>query len=134
MNAVFADTSFYLALLREDDPAHTPALARLMLNQPIVTTEFILLELGNACARAADHTDFLAQVAGMRASPRIRIIPLDSRLLNRGLERMKDRPDKDWSLTDCISFTVMEEEAIQEALTADRHFEQAGFTALLKSV
>ena len=134
MNAVFADTSFFLALLREDDPAHAPALALLMLNQPIVTTEFILLELGNACARGADHADFLAQVAGMRTSPRIRIIPLDSRLLNRGFERMRDRPDKDWSLTDCISFAVMEEEGIQEALTADRHFEQAGFTALLKSV
>jgi predicted nucleic acid-binding protein len=134
VNAVFADTSFFLALLREDDPAHAPALALLMLNQPIVTTEFILLELGNACARGADHADFLAQVAGMRTSPRIRIIPLDSRLLNRGFERMRDRPDKDWSLTDCISFAVMEEEGIQEALTADRHFEQAGFTALLKSV
>jgi predicted nucleic acid-binding protein len=68
----------------------------------------------------------------MRASPRVRIIPLDSRLLNRGLERMAARPGKDWSLTDCISFVVMENENITEALTADRHFEQAGFTALLK--
>ncbi len=103
-----------------------------MLNQPIVTTEFILLELGNACARAEDHADFLALVAGMRASPRIRVIPLDSRLLTDGLKRMMVRADKDWSLTDCISFVVMEEEGIKDALTADRHFEQAGFTALLK--
>ena len=132
MSAVFADTFFHLALLREDDPAHARAMANVMLNQPIVTTEFVLLELGNACARAADHADFLALVAGMRASPRVRIIPLDSRLLNRGLERMATRPDKDWSLTDCISFLVMEDEDIKEALTADRHFEQAGFTALLK--
>jgi uncharacterized protein len=132
VSAVFADTSFYLALLRTDDPAHTQALTSVMLNQLIVTTEFILLELGNACARAEDHADFLAHVAGMRASPRIRIIPLNSRLLNRGLERMATRPDKDWSLTDCISFVVMEDEGIKEALTADRHFEQAGFTILLK--
>ena len=132
MSAVFADTFFYLALLRADDPAHAQALAGVTLNQPIVTTEFILLELGNACARAEDHADFLAHVAGVRASPRIRIIPLDSRLFNRGLERMASRPDKDWSLTDCISFVVMEDEGIKEALTADRHFEQAGFTALLK--
>ncbi len=132
MSAVFADTFFYLALLRADDPAHAQALASVTLNQPIVTTEFILLELGNACARAEDHADFLAHVAGLRASPRIRIIPLDSRLFNRGLERMATRPDKDWSLTDCISFVVMEDDGIQEALTADRHFEQAGFTTLLK--
>jgi predicted nucleic acid-binding protein len=132
VKAVFADTSFFLALLRADDSAHAHALARATLNQPIVTTEFILLELGNACARAADHADFLAQVEGMRASQRIRIIPLNSRLLNQGLERFAARPDKDWSLTDCISFVVMEDEGINEALTADHHFEQAGFTALLK--
>jgi hypothetical protein len=88
VSAVFADTFFYLALLRNDDPVHAQALASARLNQPIVTTEFIVLELGNACACAADHADFLAQVAGMRASPRIRIVPLDTRLLNRGLERM----------------------------------------------
>ena len=132
MSSVFADTFFYLALLRDDDPAHVAAVARASLQDRIVTTEFILLELGNASARAEDHLDFLGLVAGMRASPCIRIVPLDSRLLNRGLERMADRSDKNWSLTDCISFVVMEDEGIQEALTADRHFEQAGFVALFK--
>ena len=130
--AVFADTFFDLALLRQDDPAHARAVACATLNQLIVTTEFILLELGNACARAADHGDFLALLDGMRASPRVRIVPLDSRLFNRGLERRAGRPDKDWSLTDCISFVVMEDEGIQTALMADQHFEQSGFTALLK--
>jgi uncharacterized protein len=132
VSAAFADTFFYLALLRVDDPSHTKALAFVTLTSPIVTTEFVLLELGNACARAADHSDFLALVAGMRASPRFRILRLDSRLLDRGLERMASLPDKDWSLTDCISFVVMEDENIKEALTAERHFEQAGFSALLK--
>jgi len=132
VSAAFADTFFYLALLRADDPAHARALASATAKQPIVTTEFVLLELGNACARSTDHADFLALVKGMRASPRVRIIALDSRLLNRGLERMATRQDKDWSLTDCISFVVMEDEGIKEALTADRHFEQAGFTALLR--
>jgi len=131
VRAVFADTSFYLALLREDDRAHARAMASVTLKQTIVTTEFIILELGNACARGEDHADCLALVAGMRASSRVRIIHLDTRLLNRGLERMAARSDKDWSLTDCISFLVMEEEGIKEALTTDRHFEQAGFTALL---
>ena len=67
----------------------------------------------------------------MRASARLKIIPLDPALLDRGLERMATRPDKNWSLTDCISFVVMEDERIAEALTADQHFEQAGFKALL---
>ena len=132
MSAAFADTFFFLALLRVDDPAHTKAVENARLKFPIVTTEFVLLELGNACARAADHADFLALVAAMRASPRVRILPIGTGLFNRGLKRMASRPDKDWSLTDCISFVVMDDQDIKEALTADRHFEQAGFIALLK--
>ena len=132
MNAVFADTFFYLALLDDTEPDHGRALAESKISRLIVTTEFVLLELGNACARAEDHADFLALVAGMRASPRVKIIPLASELFNRGLARMRERNDKDWSLTDCISFVVMEDEGIHEALTGDQHFEQAGFKALLK--
>lgn len=132
MNAVFADTFFYLALLDDTEPDHGRTLAESKISRLIVTTEFVLLELGNACARAEDHADFLALVAGMRASPRVKIIPLASELFNRGLARMRERSDKNWSLTDCISFVVMEAEGIREALTGDQHFEQAGFKALLK--
>lgn len=134
MNAVFADTFFYLALLNDSEPGYARALAESKLPRTIVTTEFVLLELGNACARAEDHADFLALIAGMRASPRVRIIPLSSEILNRGLARMQERDDKDWSLTDCISFIVMEDEGLRGALTGDQHFEQAGFTALLKKI
>jgi uncharacterized protein len=132
MSAVFADTFFYLALLRQDDPAHERALAQLRVNRTTVTTEFILLELGNACARAEDHADFLALVEGMCASERVKIIPLSSQLFNRGLQLMSEREDKDWSLTDCTSFVVMGDEGLREALTADQHFEQAGFVRILE--
>lgn len=131
MNVVFADTFFYLALLDERDPAHTEALALSRTTWAIVTTEFILLELGNACARVEDHADFLALLAGIRASPRTRIVAMNSRLLQRGLDLFAARPDKHWSLTDCISFVVMQDEQLIEALTGDRHFEQAGFKPLL---
>ena len=60
------------------------------------------------------------------------IVPLSSELLDAGLRLIANRPDKDWSLTDCISFVVMTRYEIQEALTGDQHFEQAGFKALLK--
>jgi uncharacterized protein len=131
VSAVFADIFLYLALLRVDDPAHALALDEIRRNLRIVTTEFILLELGNACSRAEDHDDFLTLVTGRRASPRVVIVPLDSGLLDQGLSRMAERADKNWSPTDCISFVVMEEQAITETLTGDRHFEQAGFHALL---
>ena len=130
MNAVFADTFFYQALLDERDPLHRQVMAESKLNRMIVTTEFIVLELGNAFSRAEDHSDFLALLAGMRASPRTKIIPLDSQLLQRGLELFAQRADKNWSLTDCISFIVMQEHDLKEALTEDRHFEQAGFKAI----
>ena len=98
---VFADTFFYLALLRTDDPAHARALAAARRFDRIVTTEFILLELGNACARTEDRADFLALVAGMRASARTTVVALDSGLLERGLQKFAARSDKNWSLTDC---------------------------------
>ena len=132
MSAVFADTFYFLALLRRDDPAHARALAEVRLRREVLTTEFILLELGNACARAKDHGDFVELLSSLRASPRITVVPLDSQLLARGLELFGQRRDKDWSLTDCISFAVMQDEEIHEALTGDQHFEQAGFVALLK--
>jgi len=131
VNAVFADTYFYQALLDERDSAHANALAYSKLSRTIATTEFVLLELGNACARAEDHADFLALLAGLRASPRTRVVPLDSGLLQRGLDLFAARPDKDWSLTDCTSFVVMQDQGLTEALTADSHFLQAGFKALL---
>lgn len=132
MSSVFADTSYYLALMRSDDPAHEVALAESKPGRGIVTTEFIILELGNACARAEDHADFLALVDGLQNSRRITIVPVSSELLDRGLKLMGERDDKDWSLTDCISFTVMKEHGLRDALTEDRHFEQAGFVALLR--
>jgi len=56
---------------------------------------------------------------------------LDTKLFHRGVELFRRRPDKGWPLTDCISFVVMQDHGIDEALTADVHFQQAGFTALL---
>jgi len=131
VNAVFADTSFYLALLDERDPLHRLALAESHRNRAIMTTEFVILELGNACSRAEDHADLLALVAGIRGSSRTTIVPLDSGLLQRALNLLAERPDKNWSLTDCTSFVTMQEHGLTEALTADRHFEQAGFKTLL---
>ena len=132
MSRVFADTFYFLALLNRDDPAHRRALAAARSVAQIVTTEFILLELGNACAKAADHADFLSLVEGMRASPRVHTVPLATELLDAGLALLRQRPDKDWSLTDCISFVVMERNGLHEALTGDHHFEQAGFHPLLQ--
>jgi predicted nucleic acid-binding protein len=97
----------------------------------VLTSEFVLLELGNFLARSRRRTRFVKLVEELRAHPATHIVPLSPQLLNDGLAMYARRPDKHWSMTDCISFVVMEEMGLTEALTADRHFEQAGFTVLL---
>ena len=61
----------------------------------------------------------------------VTIIPPDAALFDRGLALYASRLDKDWSLTDCISFVAMQEQGLEEALTGDQHFAQAGFSVLL---
>jgi len=68
----------------------------------------------------------------VRSNPDIVILPCTDQLLNEGISLYAQRSDKEWTLTDCISFVVLQREGITEALTGDHHFEQAGFLALLK--
>jgi predicted nucleic acid-binding protein len=63
----------------------------------------------------------------------VEIVPATMEWFERGMELYEGRPDKEWSLTDCISFAVMTERGVSDALTNDHHFEQAGFRILLKS-
>ena len=67
----------------------------------------------------------------MQTDPAFRLVPATSELIERGRKLYRDRLDKNWPLTDCISFVVMQDHQLTEALTADRHFQQAGFNALL---
>jgi uncharacterized protein len=92
----------------------------------------VLLEVGDALCDPRDHDDFLALYEALQADRRAKILRLSPGLFERGVRRFRDRPDKDWPLTDCICFVVMEDGGIRDALTGDRPFEQAGFNALLK--
>lgn len=67
----------------------------------------------------------------IEADPNVKIVSLTEKLYKQALYLYCSRPDKDWGLTDCISFVVMQEQKLAEALTTDAHFEQAGFQALL---
>ncbi len=132
MSAVFADTSFYLAVLNPHDLAHGKALqVGERSHRPVLLTDFILLELGNALSGVAKRELFSRLVPHLRAHPNVRIIPASRDLLDRGLELFSRREDKEWSLTDCTSFVVMREQRLTDALTTDHHFEQAGFNVLL---
>jgi uncharacterized protein len=134
MKAVFADTSFFLASLNPDDQLHQKAIS---VSREItglrLTTGFVLLEVGNAMSRAALRSRFVEFYTWISEHPRVRIVPASGELFHRGYELYTAREDKDWSLTDCISFIVMRDEELQAALTHDQHFEQAGYKALLHS-
>jgi predicted nucleic acid-binding protein len=133
MSAVYADTAFYVALVNRDDALHAAASVWAVSNaRAVVTTEFVLLEVANFFKRPGrDRETFAAFVEMLQADPSTSIIPVNPAHFRAGLDLFAARPDKEWSLTDCISFVVMQEHDLREALTADRHFAQAGFAALL---
>jgi predicted nucleic acid-binding protein len=101
------------------------------LTARIVTTEFILLEVANFFKRPADRGKFAALDAALRSDAATIIVPASAELYAQGLKFFASRSDKEWSLVDCISFHVMTEQGLTEALAADDHFKQAGFHALL---
>ena len=132
MKSVFADTFHFLALLKADDSHHERALeCHRVKGRRIVTTDCVLLEVGDACNHPRHHGDFLALYEALAKDERVEIVRLTPELLERGVGLFRSRADKEWPLTDCISFVVMRDQVLADAFRADHHFEQAGFKALL---
>ena len=133
MAAVFVGTFYFIALLDSADPCHARSVAwSREKTVSFVTTEYVLLELGDAFHAPGLREEFAAFHDSLRADSKFRILPASSALFSKGLNLYRRRRDKEWQLTDCTTFVVMKEHSIREALTGDQHFEQAGFTALLK--
>ena len=132
MKPVFADTSFYIALVNPRDVHHPDALAYMRNHRGrVTTTDYVLIEVGNWLSHTGDRPSFVALMRQLETDSELTVAPGSRDLFERGYELYKARADKAWSLTDCISFVVMQLLGLSEALTADRHFGQAGFTVLL---
>jgi uncharacterized protein len=132
MKTVFADTSFYIALLNQRDEHHQQA--RQFADEypgDFVTSAWIVTELADYLCNTANRNLFLSIYGDLRADARVTIVPFSTDLFDRGIELYAARPDKDWSLTDCVSFLIMRQLQLHEAAAADHHFVQAGFAALL---
>ena len=128
----FADTSYFIALLGPTDFAHDLAEEFSKSVNGIVTTEWILLELADGLADTGNRHLFTATRDTVYQTAGAEVVPLDMDLHARAIDLYENRHDKEWSLTDCVSFIVMTDRKLHEALTTDHHFEQAGFVALLK--
>ncbi len=134
MKAVFADAFYFVACLNRADQHHKKAASFASQNQrPIVTTTWVLTEVADAFAASTARDRIAGFVAALEGDVNTKIVPATQALFHRGLKRYAARPDKDWTLTDSISFVVMEDEGITDALTGDQHFVQAGFKVLLST-
>lgn len=130
--SVFLDTSYILALINTKDEYHSVALRIANeISDPIITTEAVLTEIGNALAKPQWRQLAVDTLDDLISDPEVEIITISTRLFSKAMDIYSTRMDKEWGLTDCISFVIMEEKKLIRALTTDHHFEQAGFQALL---
>lgn len=128
---LFLDTSFVQAWLNERDQYHVQAQAlwpSVRAARELWITEPVLMEIGNAFS-AMERSRAAAFIRECYQPNSIRVVTVDTRLFHEGLTLYQNRPDKTWGLTDCISFVVMDQHDLSDALTADHHFTQAGFRA-----
>ncbi len=136
MRAAFADSGYWIALLNPRDELHETAVqvSSGFGTTIIVTSEMVLTEVLNHFAESGQflRSTACAFVERLCDSPDCQVVPQTSGLFRNALRHYKQRPDKNWSLTDCASILMMESEGVKEVLTHDRHFQQAGFIPLLR--
>ncbi len=135
MDKVFLDTSYAIALSVSKDHNHEKAvqIADFLEVDPakLITTRAVVLEIGNALSAQKYRHAAIELLESLEEDPNVEIIPITEELYQRGFQLFKDRPDKEWGVIDCMSFVVMQDQRITAALTADQHFQQHGFKALL---
>lgn len=133
---IFIDTSYVIALSSEKDCFHAKAVEvaqRLKsAKSKLITTRPVLLEIGNALSGLRFRSAAIKLLNASERDKNIGIVPLSESLYHKGLDLFSQRQDKSWGLVDCISFVVMQERKITEALTTDEHFQRAGFRAILR--
>lgn len=130
----FIDTQFVVAFANRRDSHHEEAQeqAKDYFGRALLTTDAVLLEVGNGLARGL-RQEAVTLIRGFRESEGFEVVHATPTLFDAAFDLYANRPDKDWGLVDCLSFVVMEQRGIIEALTYDNHFYQAGFRALMRT-
>lgn len=137
MAAVFLDASHAIALSASTGQHHKQAeiIAEQLEAEGtrLVTTRVVILEIGNALAKFRYRNAVINLLDSLEKDPNVEIIPISEQFVyEKAFQLYRDRPDKEWSITDCISFIVMQDRKLIEALTAEEHFRQAGFRVMLR--
>ena len=129
----FIDTLYVIALINRRDQYHAQAIsvADKYADRPLITTDAVLTEIANALARGYKQ-EAVEIVEQFLASEDVEVVRMTPELFAQAFALYRTRADKEWGLTDCVSFVVMQERGITDALTFDKHFVQAGFQALLR--
>ena len=133
---VFLDTTFAIALSAPQDRLHHRAvqLADILetAGTRLVTTQAVMLEIGNILSKQPLRHAAVMLLNALAADSRVEIVPLSQQLYDRAFQLYCDRSEKEWKFIDCVSFIVMQYRGITESLTANEHFQQAGFRELLR--
>jgi predicted nucleic acid-binding protein len=132
-HGTFIDTVYILALLNPRDRWHQKAIELSKTHRaPLVTSHAVLTEVADALAHHGQRAWACQAIEDLESDPDVECVPIDGAIFAGALRLYRERPDKDWSLTDCISFLIMQRQKVSDALTADVHFVQAGFRALMR--
>jgi uncharacterized protein len=136
MIEVFLDTTFAIALVNQSDLFHEKAI---QLSEQIeaagifiVTTQLVIVRISNALSRQRYHIEAVRLLEAIDADPNITTIPLSESIYHAAYRLSCEHADKQWEMTDCISFVVMRENGIKDALTTNQVFQQMGYCSLLR--
>jgi hypothetical protein len=129
----FIDTYYLLALVNSRDKDHEKAVRHSQGRVGgLITTTWVMVEFADALSAIDSRMRAAQFIRGFLNQPFVEVVPPNELQFQLGLNIYENRQDKEWSLTDCLSFLVMQERGVMDALTADHHFEQAGFRALMR--
>ena len=130
---ILIDTGYLIAILDVRDELHARAVRwSRFINESVLVTTPVLIEAVNHFSGSPLRSSMRVLIRRLEEAQECEIVHLGPDLLAAGLTLHQTRDDKQWSLTDCISFALMEQRGINRALAFDRHFEQAGFVPLLR--
>lgn len=133
---IFVDSFAWIAVINKSDNYHEISLRILeeLLNKQakLITTNYVVVETINALSKVEFRKTVINFIDKLGKSPSVQIVKITDEIYNNAWTLYQQRMDKGWGITDCTSFEVMQMFNIRKALTGDKHFEQAGYSLIVK--